>query len=231
MDASFWGPMWRALDRDVRLLTPEFPGFGAAPPVDAPSIAGFAAHVAELIARQDAGPATVVGLSLGGYVALALAEEDPATVAALVLANTRAAADTDDARAGRDAAVDVVKFDGLDAFLETLLPRLLGPAAGGEAWERARAIAGRQDPEAVVGALEALRDRPDRSGVLGDLDVPVVVVTGCDDAVTPPEEARAFAAAIAGAAYVEIPAAGHLSALEQPEAFAEVVAGVLAARG
>ena len=227
MDASFWGPVWRALGRDLHLLAPEFPGFGAAPAQDAPSIAGFAAEVADQIAAESAGPATVVGLSLGGYVALAMAEEHPATVGALVLADTRAAADTADARAARDAGVDTVRFDGLDAFLATLLPRLLGPGASDEAWERAQAIAGRQDPEAVIGALEALRDRPDRSHVLGRISVPTLVVTGADDVVTPPAEAAELAAAIAGARLVEIPRAGHLSALEQPELFAAALEALL----
>lgn len=227
MDASFWGPVWRTLGRDLHLIAPEFPGFGAAPAQEAPSIAGFAAEVADQIATESAGPATVVGLSLGGYVALALAEEHPETVGALVLANTRAAADTADARAGRDAGVDTVRFDGLDTFLGGLLPRLLGPAASGDAWERAQAIAGRQEPEAVIGALEALRDRPDRTEVLGRIAVPTLVVTGADDVVTPPDEAAAMAAAITGARLVEIPGAGHLSALEQPELFAAALAALL----
>lgn len=231
MDASFWGPMWRELAADVTVLTPEFPGFGAAPQVDAPTIVAFAAEVAGLIRAEGRGPATVVGLSLGGYVALALVHDHPDVVAGLVLANTRADGEDAAARAARDQAIDTVRIDGLDAYLAGLLPRVLGRDASPEAWERAQAIAHLQDPEAVCLALESLRDRPDRTGELGAIGVPTTVIAGADDAVTPREAARALADAIAGATIAEIVGAGHLSALERPAEFAELVASTLARVG
>jgi pimeloyl-ACP methyl ester carboxylesterase len=227
MDASFWGPMWRELAADVTVLTPEFPGFGAAPPDDAPSIASFAGAVADVIGAEGRGPAAVVGLSLGGYVALALVHDHPDAVAGLVLANTRAEGDDAAARAARDQAVDTVRIDGLDAYLATLLPRLLGRDASPETWERAQAIAHRQDPAAVCLALEALRDRPDRTGELGAIGVPTAVVVGSDDAVTPRSAAEALADGIPGASLIAIRGAGHLSALERPAEFAAVVADTL----
>jgi pimeloyl-ACP methyl ester carboxylesterase len=228
MDASFWGPMWRELAADVTVLTPEFPGFGAAPPVDAPTIASFAADVAGLIRAEGGGPATVVGLSLGGYVALALVHDHPEVVAGLVLANTRAEGDDPAARAARDQAIDTVRIDGLDTYLAGLLPRVLGPDAGPDAWERAQAMAHLQDSEAVCLALEALRDRPDRTGELGAIGVPTTVIVGADDAVIPREAAQALANAIDGATLAEIDGAGHLSALERPVEFAALVAEALA---
>ena len=227
MDASFWGPMWRELAADVTLLTPEFPGFGAEPLAGSPSIEAFADDVADAIRAEEAGPATVVGLSLGGYVALAIAVRHPDVVASLVLANTRAEAEDGAGRRGREAAIDTIRIDGLDTFLATLLPRLLGPDASPEAWEAADASAGGQDPDAVCSALEALRDRPDRRGDLAAIAVPTIVVAGADDAVTPLESARALAAGIPGATLEVIESAGHLSALERPVAFAAVVAAAL----
>jgi pimeloyl-ACP methyl ester carboxylesterase len=228
MDASFWGPMWRELAADVTVLTPEFPGFGAAPPVDAPTIAAFAGDVADLIRAEGRRPATVVGLSLGGYVALALAHDHPDVVAGLVLANTRAEGDDAAARAARDQAIDTVRIDGLDTYLAGLLPRLLGADAGPDAWDRAQAIAHRQDPQAVCLALEALRDRPDRTGDVGAIGVPTTVIIGSADAVTPREAAQALADGVAGATLAEIDGAGHLSALERPAEFAALVARTLA---
>lgn len=219
--------MWRELAADANLLTPEFPGFGQAPTVDAPSVVAFADHVAELIQAQDGGPAVIVGLSLGGYVALAVAVAHPAVVGALVLANTRAEADDEAGRRGREQAIDTIRIDGLDTYLDALLPRLLGPSATGEAWERAGAIAAGQDPEAVCLALEALRDRPDRRGDLALIGVPTTVVAGADDALMPLAATRALVDGIAGATLAVIPEAGHLSALEQPASFAAVVRGAL----
>lgn len=227
LDASFWGPMWRELDADVTLLTPEFPGFGNAAAQPAPTIAGFAASVAELIGTEDAGPAIVVGLSLGGYVALALAVEHPAAVAALVLANTRAEADDADARRAREQAIDTVRIDGLDTYLADLLPRVLSPSAGTEVWERAHAIAEGQDDEAVCAALEALRDRPERTGDLAGIGARTVVIGGEDDAVTPRAAVAALAHGIPSATLEMIPGAGHLSALERPVEFAEILARML----
>lgn len=227
LDASFWGPMWRELDADVTLLTPEFPGFGAAAAQSAPTIAGFATAVAELIGTEDAGPAIVVGLSLGGYVALALAVEHPAAVAALVLANTRAEADDADARRAREQAIDTVRIDGLDTYLADLLPRVLSPSAGTEVWERAHAIAEGQDDESVCAALEALRDRPDRTGDLAGIGARTVVIGGEDDVVTPRAAVAALAHGIPSATLEMIPGAGHLSALERPVEFAEILARML----
>ena len=229
MDASFWGPMWRQLGADVTLLTPEFPGFGGATAEANPTIAGFAATVADLIRVEDAGPALVVGLSLGGYVALALAVEHPRTVAALVLANTRAEADTPDARRAREQAIDTVRIDGLDTYLADLLPQVLSPTADTDAWERARAIAEAQDSEAVCAALEALRDRPDRTGDLAGIGVRTVVVGGEDDVVMPYAAVAALADTIPGAVLEVIAGAGHLSALERPAEFAAIVARMIPA--
>ena len=219
--------MWRELDADVTLLTPEFPGFGAAAAQSAPTIAGFATAVAELIGTEDAGPAIVVGLSLGGYVALALAVEHPAAVAALVLANTRAEADDADARRAREQAIDTVRIDGLDTYLADLLPRVLSPSAGTEVWERAHAIAEGQDDESVCAALEALRDRPDRTGDLAGIGARTVVIGGEDDVVTPRAAVAALAHGIPSATLEMIPGAGHLSALERPVEFAEILARML----
>lgn len=227
LDASFWGPMWRELDADVTLLTPEFPGFGAAAAQSTPTIAGFATAVAELIGTEDAGPAIVVGLSLGGYVALALAVEHPAAVAALVLANTRAEADDADARRAREQAIDTVRIDGLDTYLADLLPQVLSPSAGTEVWERAHAIAEGQDDESVCAALEALRDRPDRTGDLAGIGARTVVIGGEDDAVTPHAAVAALAHGIPSATLEMIAGAGHLSALERPVEFAEILARML----
>ena len=219
--------MWRELAADVTLLTPEYPGLGSATRQDDATITGFADHVAALIRAEGLGPAVVVGLSLGGYVALSLVADHPDTVAALVLANTRADADDTETRRAREQAIDTIRIDGLDTYLAGFVPRALSPDAGAETWERVFGIAETQDPEAVCATLEALRDRADRLAQLGDIGVRTVVVGGADDLITPRSALDALAEGIAGATLTIIPGAGHLTAIERPVEFAAILAQLL----
>lgn len=230
-DSAFWGPLREALDPGVRVFCPEAPGFGAAPMRDGWTIAGWADQVADAIAAGP-GAAVVCGLSMGGYAALALAARRPEVLRGLVLADTRAEADSDEARAGREAGIARIAADGDTAgFLAGLLPRLVAPAARPESRDLLAAVAARQPPAAVAGALRALAGRPDRTPDLAAVRVPTVVIVGDEDAVTPPAAARVIAGGIPGASLVTIPGAGHMSALEAPGAFAAALAPLVAPPG
>jgi pimeloyl-ACP methyl ester carboxylesterase len=211
-----------------RVIAVDYPGFGESGGFTAalPSIAAIAARVGELLDALGIGRAAIAGVSMGGYVGLALAAARPALLEALVLADTRAAADGDAARAGRARALDTLRERGVDAYLDEALPRLLAPGAGAELAARAQSLAERR-PETLAAAIAALRDRPDRSDLLPHLACPVLVLAGAADQVVPPAEMRAMAAAIPGADFVELPGAGHLTNLEVPDAFNRTVAGFL----
>lgn len=226
MDAGFWDPVRAALPAGHAVLTPEFPGLGAAEPVDGPTVEGFAEEVAGRIAALPGGRAAVCGLSLGGYVALALAAAHPERVGALVLADTRAEPDTDEAQAGRHAAAALVRERGSAPFLDDFIPRLVPPEDDASR-DAARAIADRQSPEAVARALEALAARGDRRPDLARVACPTLVIVGDRDALTPPSFARTLAEGIAGARLRILPGAGHLTALERPEEFAAILDGFL----
>jgi pimeloyl-ACP methyl ester carboxylesterase len=230
LDASVWSEAAARLAADREIVTCEFPGLGAAPSVEAPSVDGYADLVAERIAAMRSGRAAVCGLSLGGYAALSLAARHPERLAALVLADTRAEADTPEAAEGRRRSASLVREGGMAAFLDDFVPRLVGPDGEGAA-AAARAIADAQDPEAVAGALEALAGRADRVADLPRIDVPTLVVVGSEDALTPLPFAETLARGIPGAELVVIEGAGHLSALERPEEFAEAVGAFLRASG
>src|SRR5581483_10117513 len=105
-------------------------------------------------------------------------------------------------------------------FLDGLLPRLMAPGAPREAVARAREIAARQRPEAIVACLAALRDRPDRTGDLGEIGVPALVVAGAEDAAVPLEASRALADGLPRGRLAVLEGAGHLALLEQPAALA-----------
>lgn len=229
LDASFWSGVAPRLAADREVVTCDFPGLGAAPAVEAPSVDGFADTVAVTIAGMRGGRAAVCGLSLGGYTALSLVARHPARVAALVLADTRAEPDAPEAAEGRHRAAAVVRESGSAPFLDDFVPPLVAPGDH-DALAAARAIADAQAPEGIARALEALAGRADRRPDLARIEAPTLVVVGSEDALTPLPFSETLAEGILDAELVVIEGAGHLSALERPEEFAAAVGGFLARR-
>jgi 3-oxoadipate enol-lactonase len=230
MDARFWSAAATSLEADRQLIIPEFPGLGEATPLAEPSIDGHADAVAAQIAREaPGGRAVVCGISLGGYVALSLAVRHPERVAALVLADTRAEADTPEAREERIAGAALVRAQGTAPFLDDLAPKLVAEGDR-RSLAAARAIADAQSPEGVASALEALAARPDRVADLPSITTPTLVLVGEADALTPLPFAQTLAEGIPGAELTVIAGAGHLTALERPERFADAVREFLAER-
>lgn len=215
-----------------RVIAVDYPGFGETPPLalDGPlTIAAIADAVAALLDRLELRRATLVGLSMGGYVALAFLATFADRVDALVLADTRAAADSPTARQGRAQALDTLAQRGADAYLEQSLPKLLAPDATPALLAVVQALAERR-PATLAASIAALRDRPDRSGLPARIACPTLVLVGARDQITPPAEMRALATAIAGARFTEIAGAGHLSNLEAPAAFNGALLDFLNAR-
>lgn len=208
----------------VRVVALDLRGFGEseAGPADH-SIADLADDVAGLMDHLSLDRAVIGGLSMGGYVALAFAARHANRLDGLVLADTRATADTDPVRQARDEGIAVVREHGVMTYVERQLPRLLSPAASEATRRRVRELASAQTPAGVERALRALRDRPDRTGELSAISCPTLVVVGEQDAITPPAEAAGLAAAITGAQLVTLSGAGHLSNIEAPEAFDDAV--------
>jgi len=230
LDAGLWSGVIPELAADRTVVTPEFPGLGGAPGRADASVDGFADDVAALIAGLPGGRAAVGGLSLGGYVALALAARHPERVAALVLSNTRAEPDTEEAAAGRHASAAAVRAGGYPEFLDGFVPRMVAPGDMA-ALHATRAIADAQDPEAVARALEALAGRADRRPDLAAMDMPALVIAGSEDGLTPPALSEAMVAAMPDARLHVIGGSGHLTALERPEEWVAAVRPFLAATG
>lgn len=204
-----------------RVLSVDYPGFGeaAAPPPDAsPTIGDVAMAARGLLDTLDIARAVVAGVSMGGYVALALARSDADRLDGLILSDTKATPDTPEARAAREQALRTIADAGPSSYLDGSLPKLVAPAAAAATHTLVRSLAGTH-PDALAWALRALRDRPDRSGELAAIRCPTLVVRGADDQITPDAEMRRMAAAIPGARFVEIAGSGHLPNLETPRAF------------
>lgn len=203
LDGSMWG--------DLAGRRIDYPGHG--------SLADWA----DMVSAEMPDPDEVCGLSMGGYAMFELWRRHPGRITRLVLADTRPGPDTAEGRAARDANIEVVRRDGPSALWERVGPTLLRPDPDPAVAGRAQAIANAQPTERLVAMLEALRDRADSTNVLPGISVPVTVICGEHDSITPPGPTREWAAQIPNATVVEIPGAGHLSAMEQPDAFARAV--------
>lgn len=216
-DRRYWAETAAALAPRHRVISVDAPGFGesTAGPF---TIADAADALSALLAGLGVGPVTVVGLSMGGYIALALAHRHPPRLAALVLADTRAAADTPETRRARAEARALIESAGADAYLDRSLPRLLAPDAAQAVIARARALAETR-ADRIVAGLAALRDRPDRSAELAAIRCPTLVLGGARDQVIPTEEMKQMAAAIPRGRFVALDGVGHLASLEAPGPF------------
>jgi pimeloyl-ACP methyl ester carboxylesterase len=222
-DRRFWAPTVRRLGGGLRTIVPDLRGMGASPAGPPWSMDAYADDCAELLQHLGTGPAVVCGVSLGGYVAFALWRRHPELVRGLMLAHTRAEADTPEAAAARLANIELVRAHGVAPLAERLLPALLGRTTHAERPEvvaEARALLARAPADGVIGALEALRTRPDSVPTLATITVPTVVVSGDEDTLTPPPLQQVIADGVRGAQRLVLPKVGHLGPLEDPRRFA-----------
>ncbi len=222
LDRRMWEPQIGSLSAaGFRVLSMDLPGFGATPlPSHTdPSLDVYCDAVQGVLDHLGVKRCTLVGLSLGGYVALRLASRGLDPIDALVLADTRAGGDSPAVRAGRLVNLSLVRGRGTVALIEKMVPHLLAASTGEGARSRVRSIGGAQSPEGVSFALLAMRDREDATPTLAGLGVPALLIVGEHDAITPPAEMRAFADALPDARLVELPGCGHLSSMEAPDGF------------
>ncbi len=228
LNAAMWEPQKAAVG-SRKTLTPSFPGFGGRP-LAAPELDRFAAAVIGDMDATGIRRAVVVGLSMGGYVAFRLHATAPERVAGLVLADTRAGADDDAARARRTDQASRSRKSGVDWLDETLLPMLVGETTRREkpgVVADVRTMIAQADPEGVARALEAMRDRPDSAPQLSTIEVPVMVLVGEEDTLTPVGEAEVICRSVPNGRLTVLPRAGHLSNLETPDRFNEALLSFL----
>lgn len=230
-DRSLWAPQGRGLAGQARCIAPDLRGFGESTPSPPFSMDRYADDLAALLDLLRVDRAVVGGLSMGGYIALAFWRRHRRRVRGLILANTRAGADSAEARDRRQRMIALAREHGSSAIAEAMLPGMIGKTSREKSPELVAAVHRMMSsaPVAgVVGALEAMMERPDSTPTLGTIDVPVLVVTGEEDALIPAAEARAMHADIRGSQFEVIAGAGHLSNLERPAAFNHVVSEFLA---
>jgi 3-oxoadipate enol-lactonase len=207
-----------------RAVAPALPGFDGvdAPPDASTSVEDYAHAILAFMDELEIDSAVIGGLSMGGYVTFALWRLARLRWRGLVLADTRAGADSQQARAGRQKLLDVVKTKGSRGVADEMVPKLLGDTTRNREphmVDQVRRLIERQTAEGIAAAIVRLRDRPDSTPLLDDIAVPTLVVVGDEDVVTPPSESEQMHARLEDAQLVRIPEAGHLSCLENPAAF------------
>jgi pimeloyl-ACP methyl ester carboxylesterase len=221
LDHAMWDAQVEALPARGRVLAPDLRGFGRSGPARETTTMGqFAADLAALLdGLRIARPVVLCGLSMGGYVALEFWRLYPARVRALVLCDTRAAADTPEAAEARRQTAQRALQEGTGFLAETMLPRLLAPAtlqSRPEIVAHVRRMILAADRRGVAAAQRGMAERPDATPLLSQIACPTLVVVGEDDVISPPDEMESLARQVPGSRFVTISAAGHLAPLENP---------------
>jgi pimeloyl-ACP methyl ester carboxylesterase len=229
---GIWEPQLGGIAGDVRVIAPDLRGFGesgVAPPF---TIDQYADDAADLLDALQVRQAVIGGLSMGGYVALAFWRRHRDRVRAMILTDTRAGADSAEGLAARREMLAMARQRGSAAVADAMITGMLGKTTREKSPELVDAVHHMLESapvEGVIGALEAMMARPDSGPTLATIDLPVLIVVGEEDALTPVKEARAMHDAVRGSRLEVIPRAGHVSNFERPSAFNHVVSEFLAA--
>ncbi|MFF5987948.1 alpha/beta fold hydrolase [Prauserella flavalba] len=230
VDARMWNAVREPLAARTRVITPDQRGLGRTPlpdPDREPSLDDAARDVLALLDKLELERVVLGGCSMGGYVTLAVLRAAPERVGGLVLVDTKATADTDEARANRLTAAERAETEGTAGWLaEAMLPILLSEetrSSRPEVVATVRELIESQPPGGVAWAQRAMAARPDSTEALREARVPTLVVVGEHDTVTPPEAAREMAETAPDGTLVVLPGAGHLTPLEAPEGVATAI--------
>jgi pimeloyl-ACP methyl ester carboxylesterase len=220
LDHSMWFGVIAALGAGVRTIAPDLRGFGkAGRPQDEPSLDTMAQDVISLLDRENIPRAVIAGMSMGGYVALALAEMAREKVAGLALVNSQCYADTEEARDGRRETIRKVRAEGPSVAANAVIPKMFAPALVNNPDFQRFPIAGAEAAgvEGICWALEAMARRPDRCHVISEAAFPTLVLHGTEDKFIPVEKARRMTELNPATHFVSIKGAGHGAAMEAPD--------------
>lgn len=233
-DRSLWSEQCSALSTHVRCIAPDLRGFGESSTEGPFSVEQYADDLAQLLDHLDISKAVVCGLSMGGYVAMAMWRRHPQLISALMLCDTKAGADNEEGRKKRNELIALAELEGSVAVAATQIAGMVGKTTREkrpDIVQRAEAMMQRAPVAGIVGALTAMRDRPDSKPTLSSVTVRTLVLVGDEDVLTPRAEAEAIVAALPAAAHARlevVEGSGHASCMERPAAVTHVLADFLA---
>lgn len=222
LSRAVWADAAASLGKHRRALTVDLIGFGQSAGRDAWTLDDQARAVREVALQAGITRFVLGGLSMGGYVSLAYHRLFPQDLAGLLLVDTKSVADTEEGKEGRNRMADVARREGSATIAKLMFPKMLAPTAPQRVQDQLMSIMNACPAPTVATACIAMRDRPDFTPDLAATKVPVHVVTGRHDAITPPEIGKQLAQAAKGG-YTEIADAGHMAPLERPDAVAAAI--------
>ena len=223
LNSTMWDPQLALAERGWRNVVPELRGFGDGagdPPTT--SMDDYAGDTIDLLDNLHIKDAVICGLSMGGYTTFAMFRRAPTYFRGMVLADTRSQGDPPEAVTNRKNMQQLVREKGQGAVADALLPKLLCDATRAgkpDVVAHLRTQITGSSVEAIVGALTALMTRADSTPMLPGIRIPIQIIVGDQDALTPPALSEQMHHDIPGSQLVVIPGAGHMSNMEQPVAF------------
>jgi 3-oxoadipate enol-lactonase len=232
LNRTMWAPQSSALVERCRCIAPDFRGFGESTVGSPYSMDQYADDLARLLDGLHVDRVVFVGCSMGGYVGFAFWRRHRDRVRALVLADTRAGADTEDGIARRRQLIATAQKEGATAIANAQITGLIGKTSREkmpDTYDAVHRMIAQAKVEGIVGALEAMMLRPDSTTSLSGIDVPTLIIVGEEDVLTPPRESHAMHERIPGSRVEVIAQAGHLSNIERPAAFNHVLSEFLGA--
>jgi len=222
---SLWNEQIAALSGSYRVIAPDLRGFGESDSSDGPSTMNrMAQDVALLLDHLGIPRVTIGALSMGGYVTFAFYKQFPSRVRGLILADTRAQADTEEAKQKRAQQAEKALSEGMAGIADAMLPKLLTPETVSkrpDIVKRVRDMMLKTKPEGAAAALRGMAERDDQTTL--KISVPTLIIVGAEDAITPVADSEKMNQAIAGSRLVVLENAGHVSNLERTEEFNEAV--------
>ncbi len=225
---AMWLPAAQRLARNYRVILPDLRGHGRSGVGAGP--ATMAKHAEDVLrvcdAAEIAEKAIFGGVSIGGYILFELWRRAPQRVSALIFSDTRAAADSDEARAARLRSAEEVERRGPSEFLAGMIPKLLGATTLAERPDvvaTVRLMTSQMTAEGIAAVQRGMAARPDSRATLATIDVPTLVIVGDEDTVATTGDAELMRQGIGTSSLVIVPRAGHLGVLEQHEAATEAI--------
>ncbi len=221
--SAMWQPQIDFLvERGHRVVAPDLAGFGTSDlPAGGASIDDYGDDVVAVLNELNEDRVVMLGLSMGGYVALSVAVRHPERLRGLVLADTRAQGDSPEVARRRTAQQQQLATEGTERLRTALVAGMVGATTSADKPELVQRVHDLADSPASawIAALEALKLRPDRTAFLETICVPTLVVVGDEDRISPPAEVEQWQPMIADSTLVVLPRAGHLSNLEAAPEF------------